>query len=629
MDLITLDFETYYDNNYSLSKLTMEEYIRSPLFEVILVVAKFNNSEPIGRTGTHAEIKEFLQGIDWSNCALLAHNAAFDGAILSWIFDCKPRFIFYTLSMARSVVSAESGHSLDALSKHFKLGEKGFEVHNAKGKRRADFSTDEIISYSKYCTNDVELTYKLFKVLSKSFATKELEVIDVTLRMYTEPVIELNKELLETELEEERIRADKFLLELGVEAGHLRSDQTFAQLLTQAGVEDLPHKFSAAKGSQVYAFAKTDDGFKALLEHESSTVRMLCEARLLLKSSIRTSRAERLISIAQRGPLPILLKYYSAHTGRYGGGDGVNLQNFPNAGGLRKSLQAPPGYAILSVDSAQIECRVLAWIAGQNDLLGKFASGEDVYVDFASALFGYDVAPLGKKSRERFVGKTAILGLGYGMSYKKFKNTVKLQTGVNLSDREGFDAINLYRSKYTRIVQFWSICTNILNRMVDNKEYSDDVLKTCGNRIVLPNGLTLTYTGLQRAEPFDFVMPQSFTQAAFVYFKDNKTYVQAGLNKLAGISAVGLYEKIYGAKLTENIVQALARIIITDQMVALSKHFKVLFQVHDENVILVPETDLDNTKKVVHQIMTTPPKWAANLPLDCNIMVGPNYGELQ
>ena len=198
MDLITIDLETYYDREYSLSKITTEAYIRSAQFEVIGIGIKVNNGETQWGSGTHEELKEWLHSsFDWENSFVLAHNTMFDGAILSWRFGINPKGWLDTLCMGRALHGVEVGGSLKALAERYEIGEKGTEVLNALGKRRTQFTPEELSRYGDYCINDVNLTYKLFQLMMKKFPKQELKVIDLTLRMFIDPVLELDKDLLE------------------------------------------------------------------------------------------------------------------------------------------------------------------------------------------------------------------------------------------------------------------------------------------------------------------------------------------------------------------------------------------------------------------------------------------------
>ncbi|NBS70749.1 hypothetical protein EBT31_17825, partial [bacterium] len=200
MNLITLDFETYYDKDYSLSKMTTEEYVRDDRFEVIGVGVKVNNEETQWFSGTMQETKDWLLQFPWDQSAALAHNMMFDGAILGWRFGIHPMALFDTLAMARAVDGTELPNSLAKLAERYGLGAKGTEVLLALGKRRRDFLLDELAQYGRYCANDVELTYDLFNILVTSYKKPEMKLIDLTLRMYTQPALELDLPLLEQHL---------------------------------------------------------------------------------------------------------------------------------------------------------------------------------------------------------------------------------------------------------------------------------------------------------------------------------------------------------------------------------------------------------------------------------------------
>jgi DNA polymerase I-like protein with 3'-5' exonuclease and polymerase domains len=600
MKLITLDFETYYSRELSLSKMTTESYIRDPQFEVIGVAVKVDDGKTVWASGSHEEIAEFLEQFEIENNALIAHNAAFDCAILNWRFGIKPKFIFDTLSMARPLHALTVGGSLAKLVEHYGLGAKGTEVVNAMGKRKTDFSPSELAAYAEYCINDVELTYQLLKKLSKGFPRVELQIIDMMVRMFTEPTLVIDRGVLDTHLTD--IREKKAKLMAAIEAGteDLMSNDKFAQALKGLGVEP-PMKISLRTGKPAYAFAKTDTDFKALLEHPDEQVQNLVAARLGVKSTIEETRTESFIAISQRGTLPILLNYYGAHTGRASGGDKVNLQNLPRGGALRQSIAAPPGFVLVACDSSQIEARTVGWLAGQEDLTQAFAAGEDIYSLFASDVYG---RPVNKHTdpQARHVGKTAILGLGYGMSAPKFQLTLKNgKPSMDLADAECKRVVDLYRRKYSRIPALWRQSQDLLIALYEGREHGLKdglVTSTTDGRLRLPNGLYLNYPALSTEDGKNFS------------YKQRHEYI-----------------KVYGAKLVENITQALARIIVFDQMLAISKRYKVVLTVHDEVVILAPEDKADVAKAFMEEMMSTPPSWGIGLPISCEAGIGKNYGE--
>ena len=608
MDLITVDFETYYSKDFSLSKMTTEEYIRSPYFQVIGVGVKVNNGGTEWASGTHEQLKEYLNEFDWDNAMVLAHNTMFDGAILSWIFDIHPRVYADTLCMGRAIHGVEVGGSLKALAERYKIGEKGTEVVNAMGLRLEDFPEDQLDRYGDYCVNDVELTYKLFTIMGKNFPKQELKLIDLTLRMFIEPVLELDLGLLEMHLEDVKDRKEKLLTQAGVEKEELMSNQKFADLLTSLGVEP-PTKISPTTGKETFAFAKSDEAFKALAEHENDTVQSLVAARLGTKSTLEETRTQRFIDIAKRGKLPVPVRYYAAHTGRWGGDDKINLQNLPsrgpNAKKLKSSIVAPEGHMIIDADSAQIEARVLAWLAGQDDLVDAFAKGEDVYIKMASKIYGKPEDQIEKQ--ERFVGKTTILGAGYGMGAVKFQAQLKV-FGTDMELDEARRVISIYRQANDKISQLWRDAQTMLTHLSRGDAFNfgrDGVLTVvpAATAIRLPSNLLMRYDDL-RAEQ---------TDKGYQY--DYKT--RRGRNY------------IYGGKVVENVCQAIARCIIGEQMLKISKRYNVVLTVHDSIACCVPEDEVAEARGYIEQCMRWTPDWAEGLPINCESGVGKSYGECE
>ena len=604
MKILTIDFETYYSTEFSLTKVTTEEYVRSPEFEVIGVAVQEDDGEPVWFSGDAEDLHQFLARYDWGNSLALAHNAAFDGAILNWVFGLRPKGWLDTLSMGRALHGTEVGGSLKVLAQHYGLGEKGTEVENAKGLRRIDFSPAQLARYGEYCKNDVDLTYDLFGQMSKGFPAVELRLIDLTLRMFTEPVLRLNTPLLENHLENEHKRKEELLRNFDKDT--LMSNQKFADLLRELGVEP-PMKKSPATGKQTYAFSKTDEEFKALLEHPTTAVQTLVAARLGTKSTIEETRTERFIGISTRGALPVPLRYYAAHTGRWGGDDKLNLQNLPRNSPLKRAIIAPTGYMMIDSDSSQIEARTLAWLAEQNDLVEAFDRGEDVYKIMASAIYGKDIEDITKD--ERFVGKTTILGCGYGMGAAKFQAQLK-NFNVEITLDEAKRIIDTYRTTYPKIVELWKEAASALKAVLQNQQTTlgrGGVLKIEGNDgVLLPNSLYLRYPNLRLHESEE-------GKAELVYdTKKGKAVIP---------------NRIYGGKVIENVCQALARIIIGEQMLMVAKKYRVVMTVHDAIACIVPTAEVETAKEYVEMCMRIRPSWGVELPLNCEAGYGESYGD--
>ena len=606
MNLITIDFETYYDRDFSLSKMTTEEYIRSELFETIGVAVRVNDGETQWFSGTEKETWTFLQKFDWANSIALAHNAVFDMAILNWRYGISPKKIADTLSMARAIHGTEVGGSLGALVQHYQLGEKGTEVINALGKRRIDFSDDDLSRYAGYCINDVNLTYGLFGCLAPNFPVAELNLIDLTVRMFTEPVLELDTGVLHRHLTE--VQDSKARLMEGIDESKdmLMSNPQFAELLRAQGVEP-PMKISPTTGKETYAFSKTDEEFKALLEHEKETVQALVAARLGVKSTIEETRTQRFIEIAGRGVMPIPLRYYAAHTGRWGGDGKVNMQNLPRSSPLKRAILAPQGYMMIDSDSSQIEARTLAWLSEQNDLVEAFDRGEDVYKIMASAIYGKDINDITKD--ERFVGKTTILGAGYGMGAKKFRSQLKT-FNVDMPQEECERIISVYRQTYPMIPMLWREAGNALLAIANDQSAPlgrSGVLDVVGAKgIRLPNGLYIKYPNLRR-------WTNESGKEELVYdTKKGKAVIP---------------NRIYGGKVIENVCQALARIAIGEQMLLIAKKYRVVMTVHDAIACIVPTAETETAREFVEIAMRIRPKWAPDLPLNCESGAGRSYGD--
>ena len=626
MNLITIDFETYYDQKYSLTKISTEEYVRHDRYETIGFAYKINDERCVWVTGTNEHIQKVLDTLPWDDSLVLAHNTMFDGAILSWRYGIKPKGWLDTMSMGRALHGVDQSVSLASMALRYGVGEKGTEVMNAVGVGREFFSPDALAKYGAYCRNDVQLTYNIFQMMMQAgFPKGELKLIDLTLSMFIHPVLKLDTEALKAHLADTVAQKKAHLVSALQAVGKqdlavkhilgdeeikaevrktLMSNNQFAEMLKGLGVE-APIKISMTTGKPTLALAKSDEAFKALLEHEDVRVQALCAARIGTKSTLEETRTQRFIDISQRGPFPVPLKYYAAHTGRWGGTDSVNLQNLPsrgpNAGKLKKAILAPEGYVFIDADSAQIEARTLAWESGQDDLVEAFANGKDVYKIMASAIYGKDVQEI--DAGQRFVGKTTILGAGYGMGADKFKTQLKT-FGVDIEKDESKRIIDTYRHTYPMIPLLWRESQEALKCMMRGmtmKLGRDGLLTVNEKGILLPNGLHIYYNGLAEVIEND--------KRQFVYTTRN------GPNK------------IYGGKVVENFTQAIARCIIGDQMLKIAKRYKVVLTVHDAIGIVAKQEEADEARAYVESCMRWVPTWAEGLPVNCESGMGLSYGD--
>ena len=595
MAIITLDFETYYSKTYSLSKLTTEEYVNGDEFEVIGVGVKVDGAATSWHTGSKEEIGQALQGYNLPNNTLLCHNTYFDATILYEFFGITAKKNLDTLSMARAIHGISVGGSLAKLVEHYELGVKGNEVVNALGKHTKDFSPEELTRYGEYCVNDVELTYDLFFKLLPQFNTQELTLVDITIKMAVKPTLVVDLPMLESYMYEVREKKEALLSTIDADKSEIMSNPKFAVLLERLGVQP-PMKVSPTTGKLTYAFAKTDDGLKTLLEHADPTVQALVGARLGVKSTIEETRTDRLIGIAKRTDyLPIPLNYYGAATGRWsaGGGQKVNFQNIPRNSTLKKVIVAPEGYVVVGADLSNIELRVGLWVCGEMEALKSLGEGRDLYKEFASLVFNVAYDDVSKD--QRFIGKTSQLGLIFGVGAGKLRDAIKVGSGTDIGEMEAKRIVDLYRATYKGVTAFWKTCTNAITAMGNDEEFTfgqDGLYVAEGKRgVKFPSGLYMQYPLLAN------VVDEKTGERGYKYKMRNG------------------YDRLYGGKLTNNLVQGTARCVMSEAMVRIADKYQIALTVHDALYIVVPEAEAQEALDYLIEEMCKPPLWMPDIPL--------------
>jgi DNA polymerase len=644
--ILTIDFETRWSSKeYTLSRMTTEEYIRDPRFKAFgACIHEYGTNEPT-QWFNHEDLPNAFAEYDWSRVAVLAHNAQFDVSILDWVYGVRPSFIFDSLSMARALRGVEVGNSLAKLADDFGLPAKGRAVHSTDGLSEISKEVEEELA--AYCKHDVFLCEEVFTRLSVGYPKSELRLIDMTLKMYTEPRLVLDQEMLTHAIEEERITREELLERLGVDDATLASNPKFAALLVELGCP-APYKKSKTTGKQTLALAKNDALFQALLHGDNNDVKLLCEARLRVKSTTERTRAQRFLDISQRGSLPVPLSYYGALSGRWTAskGSAINMQNLKRGSFLRKAIMAPEGFQLVVGDLSQIEPRVLAWLSDYDDMLDIFRAGGDPYSQFGARMFR--IPNLTKETHPdlRQSAKSALLGCGYGLGWASFASQLLTgflgappvryevdfakQLGVtkeaaveflNWKDNEEklreiphtcslkelvFHAlaakriIDIYRGTAHPVVSFWSMCSDLIERsLYGGKEFVYKCLIFRKGEIELPNGMKLLYPDLRIEKDDD-------GRSQWVYGPDAT--------------------KLYAGKVTNNVTQALARIVMTDGMLRVNKRYPVVGTVHDELIALVSDDQVENAKTWVLAQMTMEPSYMPGIPLNADGGAHQRYG---
>jgi hypothetical protein len=630
MNLLVLDFETFFSDDYTLKKMTTEAYIRDPRFETLGVglisldptfpVGRYvgrDNCEQIEEFGDKPlwipgpQVKEFLQGLPWHNTAVLAHHAQFDGLILSHHYGIKPRFWYDTLSMARLVLGVHLSVGLDNLAKHFGLEGKTVPYNEFRGKRFSDLDRGLLGRLGAGCLHDCALTLDIFRRLSERFPQDEYHVIDTTIRMFSEPVLEADIEQLGEIWSEEELRRRDLLAELGASAKDIGSNETFIAMLEAEGVEV---EYKAGKNGPIPAFAAKDEFMEELKEHVDPRIQALAAARLGIKSTTDQAGAERVGGMASRGRCPVYLRYCGAHTTRWSGGGGFNWQNLRRGGKLRKAIKSPPGAALVVVDSSQIECRILNEFAGQDDVIERFRTGADPYIGIASQAYGRAITKEDKA--ERGTGKQLELSCGYGAGDATIQKTARLGTygpPVQIDIETAGRWKHIYRDTHPRVVQLWKEAELALARMLNFVSFDWGPLQvrcdeaTGRRRISLPGCAELIYDSLEWHNPTS----------------EDPAWLEPGWRVK---TRRGFPTKMYGAKLVENLVQYMARMVVSQAANRIVKvGIKIATTTHDELVGVVPLDMGQQAYDIMSTEMCRPPLWMPNLPLAAEGGVSTRY----
>ena len=634
---LAIDVETFYDADYTLKKMTLSSYVLDPRFEIIGLSYKLGDDPIKWITGDFEYVRSELAKLPWDRCRVIAHNARFEAAILEWRLGFVPAVYLCTMVGSRPhLVPYAGGQSLEALLKYTGLGSKGDYVGKAEGIHRDQFTSSQLEEYCAYCINDTEGSYKLGQRLGGILSSEEIEILDSTIKKFVRPTLLLKRGALVNRITdikaEKQTKLDYLAATYGVGLKDIRSREKFALTLSHAlnGTgQTVPRKASKSTGKTTYAFAKDDLEFKALLGHQNQKVRDLVSAKLFFASTLEESRIERLIEMHDLsylgGRLAVPLVYYGAHTGRFSGDESINLQNLPRVewtdstkttlkkGHLRFCIAAQPGYSIVSADLSNIEARIVATLSGQTDLIEGFRRGEDIYARFASTCYGIKVSK-DTHPKERFVGKTCILGLGYGMGWKKF-HLKMLQEGVLMSEQEAKRIVYLYRSTYEKIPGLWGDMNYAAEKFLTDPKaiYPWRGLIFAHERIILPNNMPIIYPGIM------------FSGHGLSFKSRAGKAIAADAYSNAGSGATMI--NVWGGALTENVAQALARIILTAAELKLARMGIIAaLQVHDELVFHIPTILAEKVMKVIAETMTAVVPWMTNLPVAVEISHGPTYG---
>jgi DNA polymerase len=656
--------------------MTCEDYVRDERFKWHMVGVKIDHQPTV--VLRPKQLVEVLPKMHWGRLGLLCQNTEFDAFILAHHLGIRPAFYLDTLSMMRAFAPHQRS-SLANIAKYLKLskdkgGASGYSVVNTRGVR--DLDEYQFNACASYCADDCDLTWEAWQIMKSYFKPEELRLIDQTIRFFVEPILLLDPVPLEAEVIFERDKKAELIARIGGDVQQLSSGPKFAALLENLGVVppvkpsptalkkdpdlrevlealDMPQEaYTPAILTEVeipwtYAFGKNDKGMLALQNHDDPLVVAAVEARIGVKSTLAGTRAARLLGASGRGAYPVSLNYAGAHTLRESGSGGCNVQNLPGkkpgqSTRLRQAFLAPPGHSLVVCDLNAIECRGVAYLAGEDQILDVFRSGGDIYCDMASTVFQRHTTKAADPD-ERQIGKTLILSCGYSMSWKKFQENMylinKVLFGRNMADMLGISVnpiltrhgryislakpqtltmdefalhcavseflVKAYRDKYTHITGFWRLCLQSLQWMLDGEELPLDphgVVTTFHTGVRAPWGGDLQYMDLA-CNPKKNGRGVSWSRAS----REGRSHLHPGL-------------------VTENVVQWLSRHIIMYQSLKLKDEgLKQAFRCHDEIVGVCRDEDAPYWKNRMFEVMSAPIPWLPGLPLGAEAGIGKNY----
>jgi len=619
MRFVVLDFETYFADDFTLSKMSTESYIRDPRFIAHGAAIKWSKDHA-ARWYNEDQLRYVLSQEDWSDVFLICHHAQFDGLILGHHYGVRPKMWGCTMSMARLLDSIHLSVSLDAVRSRCGLPPKYTPYNLFRGKHWNELDRETQETLARGCEDEVESIWKIFGILSKTFPKEEYEIVDSIIRMFVDPVLRADTEML-ADLWEAEARAKKSRMHsLGIVEADVQSADKFKALLEAEGVEI---EYKQGKNELIPQFAKNDDFMQELLEDDDDRIRTLAEARIGAKSTLLQTRAETLGTMANRGPLCVYLRYCGAATLRPTGGDGANWLNFKRGSAIRRSILAPEGYLLGPIDASQIECRVLNFLAGQEDVIEKFRRGEDPYVDTASACYGEPIYKPRKDDprkdemeAKRGMGKQSELLCGYGAGAKTFRRTAKAGTygpKVDLTLEKSQQFVDIYRDSHPAVTDYWKQCNRIIARLAGGPPMEWGPFLVKDHRLILPSGQAMIYDTLQYYRPDADEDCREFERDGYWRMR-----VKRG------------WKKMWGSKLTQNICEMVSRVIVSQAMIRIKREYGIrsLNWPYDELLLLIPDdSKAKETLELCRLELCKTPEWLPGLPLDAEASLGVRYSK--
>jgi DNA polymerase len=624
-DILCLDFETYFDTEYSLKKMSTIEYIMDERFE-LTGLGMSCEEQAFKLAWGHYERPDFIEPcdidwslrlVDWDKVTVLVQQARFDITILQEKFGIVPKYIIDLKDLA-SHYDARMSHRLADMAKMFDLKHKG-DTMQFKGLHWSTMTEEQRKNLAEYTIGDVEIETDLFKILLPKLTNPivESQLMRHTLDLWLHKRFRVDTDMATKLKVKMRTQMAKTIKDSGHTPKELRSKK-FVGYLKDALPDNEQVPMKQGKRGNIPALAKDDEACQQLVVHPKKEVRDLVLARLACRSwPTHIKRVQSLISqtMANGGLLRVPLTYYPAHTGRWGGSEKINLQNMggagrrgtghdPLIGQVKEVLMALPGCVLGIADSSQIEARLLAWLAGQMDLLNGFARGEDVYSEFATTLFR---TPIRKPKKtdlpqlaryleiKRGFGKDSILGCGYGMGAIRFHGDCLKNPSLRpLFDSGQYDfkfiekLVKTYRTKYSKIPEYWGKVERAFKQCIRFPHLEPTV-------------------GPVTFRCRDAEVQVELPSSRVLYYRHCRIDKKKSIKYHGGA--------LWGGSITENIIQSVARDLLGFWILECERiGLSVVLHIHDSIITLMPEDKVEEQSKLLDTVMCSLPDWAEGFP---------------
>src|SRR5580765_3354959 len=372
MPVLFADTETFWSTDFSLSKMSTEAYVRSKEFQCHGWAVGIDR-EPVEFL-TEDEAIRFFYGLDWNNILFVAHNAMFDASVIAHRYGLVANLYCDTMGLANVFVRPHTGRSsLDTCAAFMHLPLKSSIIKQLKGMRTQDIIATPGMwdAMADYGIQDVENMKEVFFTYYPKLNRTERLKLSWATKNYVQPRLRLDEQVIFNSLINAEVKREKALAAAGIDEKTARSGPKFAVHLKSMGIEV---EMKEGKVMEIPALSKDDNFMLQALKGDNTLLKTAVLARLAAMSNIELTRANRLKEMCEAadGMMLTPTNYAAAHTGRNGGYDGVNLLNFPRDSPLRKAIRPPEGYVIADGDASQIEMRIMAWLAQQEDLLDMF-----------------------------------------------------------------------------------------------------------------------------------------------------------------------------------------------------------------------------------------------------------------